>query len=190
MTVNTSPHAQKIIEAKALGMSRAEIAEMLNITPKSVSRAAPVFGRAHKYSSDLIQQIVDEYVGGDSLAIIQNKHKLTRGQIAGILNRAGGFAKRGKPIGKKRSVPVVKVKRIYLPKIKAVPFKPRKAEVVPLNIPFLDRQKDQCAFLYGDDPRTMTCCGQPAYGSGSWCDAHTQIVFQPYEARHRAPRPR
>lgn len=192
MTVNVTPHVQKIIDAKNLGMSRAEIAKMLNIKPKSVSRVAPVFGRAVKHSTEAIGQIVAEYVAGDSLVVVADRHNLTKGQVAGILHRAKAFAKREKPAGKQRTAPAVKVarKRIARPKISPAPFRERAADVIPLNIPFLDRSLDQCAFLYGDDPRIMTCCGHPAYGTSSWCEAHFQLVCRPAPARNRNPRPR
>jgi hypothetical protein len=53
------------------------------------------------------------------------------------------------------------------------------AEVAPLHIPFLERDKDQCAQLYGDDPATMTWCGHPCYGALPYCESHAQINYQP-----------
>lgn len=180
MTVNTLPHAQKIIEAKALGMSRAEIAKMLNLSPHHVSFIAPIFAHDRKHSPEFIQQVVDEFLSGDSSSIIAERHNITRSKVAGILYRAKVFGKRAK-------TPIVKVKRVRGPTLKP---RPQPVEVVPLHIPFLDRRPDQCALLYGDDPKSMTWCGHPTYGTTSWCEAHAKIVFAPREARNRAPRPR
>jgi GcrA cell cycle regulator len=57
------------------------------------------------------------------------------------------------------------------------------AEVVPLHIPFLDRDKNQCAQLYGDDPATMTWCGHPCFGSLPYCESHALINYQPSRTR-------
>ncbi len=71
-----------------------------------------------------------------------------------------------------------------------IPFDLKADLVPPLNIPFLKRKLDQCAYLYGDEPSEMTCCGHPTYGTGSWCLAHAQLVVVPFQARNREPRPR
>ena len=49
-------------------------------------------------------------------------------------------------------------------------------------IPFVERQKFQCAWI-DDDPSDhqsitdLMCCGQPVDGEGSWCARHRTMVF-------------
>lgn len=57
--------------------------------------------------------------------------------------------------------------RVGVRKIKAFfaePFDP---------IVFVDKRRNQCAFIAGDacGPETM-CCGRPTVGAGSWCEGH------------------
>jgi hypothetical protein len=44
-----------------------------------------------------------------------------------------------------------------------------------LCITFENLEPGQCRFPHGDDPLTMTYCGQPAVNEGAWCDYHRSI---------------
>ena len=44
-----------------------------------------------------------------------------------------------------------------------------------LCISFDALKPGQCKFPHGDDPLTMTYCGQPAVNEGPWCSFHKQI---------------
>lgn len=70
--------------------------------------------------------------------------------------------------------------------VNRIPFDVPAAPVEPLHIPFLNRKLNQCAWLYGDTPNDQTCCGHPVHGTASWCLAHAQIVFTPYQTRMEA----
>jgi hypothetical protein len=165
----------------------------VNIAPGNVATGQPIaqLGRPSKYPEEFRMAVADFYRRGASLASVGIEFNLTKGQVAGMLSRAGIFkeAQRRGPAAPKKA----KAKRqhaLVIPKFNRVPFAERAAVVVPLNIPFLERNRDQCAQLYGDDPRTMTWCGHPCYGTLPYCLAHSQINYQPPQARNRAPRPR
>lgn len=61
------------------------------------------------------------------------------------------------------------------PKIKPEPFVIECAEVDPLNIAIVDLQDHHCRFVYGDNPATMTFCGQPKAEGSSYCRPHRTI---------------
>jgi hypothetical protein len=161
-----------------------------NVSPEQIATAVPLHMHP-KRPPEFIAAVIKAYNDGMSYSEIGIEFDLTRNQAAGILNRAGVLKKRTKgrkayPARPKRGNQIVAP-----PKFRAVPFEERVAPVEPLNIPFLDRRLDQCSLIaVVTDPADQTCCGHPTYGSTSWCRAHAQIVFQPYQARHRAPRPR
>lgn len=142
-----------------------------------------------KYDEAFRQTVANMYRGGATLSKIEHEFNLTRGKVAGILKRAGIFAEisRRQPAKPK---PPLRGRRIHPPKFNCVPFQEQVAEVVPLHLPFPRERLDQCAFMYGDDPSAMTCCGHPVYGTTSWCEAHLRIVSQPAQPKYREPRPR
>lgn len=195
MTISISSRDQTIINAHASGLLLKDIAPLVNMTTKGVKVACRRLGLEKrpksKYSDEFIASIIAAYKGGIPYTKIGETHNLTRGQIAGILRRAGVMEKRPAPKPKVAKPKTNNTNRLIKePKFRTVPFKERAAAVVPLNIPFADRKPNQCAYLYGDDPRTMTCCGHEAYGTMSWCLDHAMIVYRPADARDRAPRPR
>lgn len=195
MTINLSPRDQTIITAHSNGVLLKDIAPLVNMTPKGVLSACRRLGLAkrakNKYSDDFIAELITAYRSGQSYSQIGIAFGISRNKAAGILNRAGVLMGRPTRIPKPRKPKTNNTNRFFAsPRVRALPFAARAADVVPLNIPFLDRKSNQCAYLYGDDPRTMTCCGHEAYGTGSWCLSHAMIVYRPAEARHRAPRPR
>jgi transposase-like protein len=178
---------QAIIAAHASGMMLKDIAELVGLTPNGILSACRRLGLGKrprsKYSVEMRDQIVADYNARMSYADIAKKHGLkTRNQVVGILHREGVL--RCEPRLKKPKKTAQRKTRSTLqlrsPKVKAAPFKERVAPVTPLNIPFLDRRADQCSYLYGDDPKTMLCCGHETYGTTSWCLGHLQICFERY----------
>lgn len=194
MTISISSRDQIIIKAHADGLLMKDIAPLVNMTTKGVISACRRLGLEKrprsKYSDDYVDAIINAYHETKSYKEVQKRFpELATNKIAGIIYRAGACDARPgrKP---KLTKPKIKNRRLTEPKFRAEPFKERPAEVVPLHIPFMERASNQCAYLYGDDPRAMTCCGHEAYSTTSWCLAHASIVFRPAEARERAPRPR
>lgn len=189
---------QQIIEAYQSGVVMKDIAPLLGMQPKGVWKACRRLGlgirKKHKHSDELIDGIVAAYQQGKSFGIIMGEFNLSRGQVAGILNRAGVLKDRvpkQPKIAKIRAKTTNKDRIIRPPKFKQVNFTARVAAVESLRIPFLDRKPNQCAWIdETTDPAAVTCCGHEVYGTGSWCLAHAQIVFVPYQARIREPRPR
>jgi hypothetical protein len=161
-----------------------------NVSPEQIATAMPTHMQP-KRSAEFIAAVIKAYNDGLSYTEIGVELDLNRNQAAGILHRAGALKKRTQgrkqyPARPKRGNQIVAP-----PKFRAVPFDERVAPVEPLNIPFLDRRLDQCSWVAAvTDPADQKCCGHPTYGTTSWCRAHAQIVFQPYQARNRAPRPR
>jgi hypothetical protein len=153
-----------------------------NVSPEQIATARPIapLSKPSKYSEEFRLAIAEEYRGGASLAGVGIKFNLTKGQVAGMLSRAGVFVERPRrgPTVPKKAKPA-RTHNFVVPKFRRDPFKERVAPVAPLNIPFLQRKLDQCAWIEAvTDPAAQTCCGHPTYGTTSWCEGHAQIVFQ------------
>lgn len=196
MTANVSPYSEKIRHARAVAKTRLEMAEMLGLPDvKNVydllrREGLPLFGKPTVYhSEDLKQRVVAGYLAGKQLKLIAAECGVSKNAIAGILLRAGIKRTRPQQVAKPKARPVRHV-AFQVPKFKPDKIKLRTAEVVPLNIPFLDIGPNQCRQMYGDDPRTMTFCGHECYGAAPYCEAHFAINYLPPQARNREPRPR
>lgn len=199
MNANVKPRNLTILESFSNGLRIAEIARLVGMSPQGVWYICKKYGqtdrekpaRKRRHSPEFIARLVNDYRAGDTFLQIAEKHGLTRNQVGGILSRAGVLNRMEQNrVARVTRPKQPKKEKLRVPKFNRVPFAERAAQVAPLNIPFLDRKRDQCAYLYGDDPKTMTCCGHQTYGTTSWCLAHAQIVFTPYQARAREARPR
>lgn len=51
----------------------------------------------------------------------------------------------------------------------------RCVEIVPLHIPLMDLEPDQCRYVYGDGP--FTFCGHPRFAPFSYCAPHKHLAI-------------
>lgn len=70
--------------------------------------------------------------------------------------------------------PTCKMRRIILVS-EAEQFKCRAAEVVPLNLSFIDLEPKQCRYPYGDE--VVTFCGHPVRDGSSYCPGHHALCW-------------
>jgi hypothetical protein len=196
MNISISSRDQTIISAHANGLLAKETAPLVNMTTKGVLSAWRRLGLEKrpksKYSDDFVQQIVAAYHDTKSYRAINKQFpELNRNQIAGILHRAGVL--RDRP-GRKPKIakPQTANRLIKEPKFKKVPFKQRASAAPFLGIAFDSLSARTCRNPDPtcDDPRAMTYCGQPTYGTLPYCMACAQINYMPAQARNREPRPR
>ena len=131
--------------------------------------------------SDCISRNLSSKQASEELSELSGR-KITRNAVIGRARRAGEHfksetdgqyhrkatatrkAKREVPynFGRVRAAPV------------ALPAEPVKQPNF-LCITFADLEQGQCKFPHGDDPLTMTYCGQPAVNDGPWCSYHKKI---------------
>ena len=71
------------------------------------------------------------------------------------------------------------------PDVKPVPFVPRAADVVPLNLGVLQLSDAKCRFPYGDHLEGVpyTFCGHSVKRDKPYCPAHCALVYQPITKR-------
>ena len=195
--------AEAWANARAVATDRHAMAAMLNTSPESVSKllsyyGLPRFPPPFRYPPEQVSEIVRKFSDGMTTRALATECGMTVGQIAGILDRAGAF-KHSRPKitrPKKERETRKRIVRNFGTRITSSvefapePFECRAADVVPLNVSLFDLRRDQCRQPYGDDPREMTYCGHPAYGTLPYCLAHCRVNYQPPQARNRNPRPR
>lgn len=75
--------------------------------------------------------------------------------------------------------------------VRPVAAQPLPVTVAPLHgagVPFLDRDRSQCAWPLWEDGREpdKRCCGQPVAGESSYCSAHQQVSVGQGTASERA----
>jgi hypothetical protein len=200
------PRDLRIIEAYTAGVSIADIARDVGMTAKGVEAARRRLGipvrkqpRANKWTDDFKARVIDLYKSGASYTQIGCKLGITRNAACGILFRAGvlktrmtgikrttGLRRKGEP--KKLKLPFD-----VPPKMKkAKPLKPRPlpAEFLGIDIFALTSKTCRNPNPMCDDPRAMTYCGQPVFGTLPYCEACAFINYRPADAHERAPRPR
>lgn len=194
MNVQLSPRTVQVINARAVCTSRKQMATMLNMTVESVSKTVsrlglPGFGHRTVHKGTRVEQQVREFweenASAKSIAADLN---LTRGQVAGILNRAGLFGKR-QP--KKAATPRRRRSaqtNIKGPKCNPIKFKPRAVSVDPLHISFASLNADSCRYPYGDGP--FTFCGHVRFAGSSYCESHSFLCEQVPTPHVRAHLPR
>lgn len=182
-------------QARAQSTSRAEMARLLGLSLNAVDSGITrygleKFGVFRTYDDDIKARVITAALSGKSYDAIANEFGLTRGKVAGIMHRAGVKVFRPakpKPVREKvvRNFGTRMTTTLELP---AVPFEPRAADVVPLNVSLLDLEWHQCREPYGDGP--FTFCGHTAIPGKSFCTHHAAINYLPAPVRNRAPRPR
>lgn len=182
--------------ARAISTNCHEMAALLNVSPKSISKllgyyGLPRFGRIDVHSDETRQQVLDLYASGLTVRAVARKLQITVGSAAGILRRAGVMGDRmarimAAAIGKQKAVN--KGRLIVPPKFKRERFKAKPDPVTPFCVSLDDRQQDQCCYPYGDGP--FSYCGHPKQAGFNYCPDHCAIMYRAPETRERAPRPR
>lgn len=94
------------------------------------------------------------------------------------LQRAAKKKAAPRKIRDKRFVPRVFPKSVHKPIPLFVP--------APLNLTILERQKNQCAYIEGDDG---LCCGHQTASGSAWCEFHYQLVYRRIDERQRERSP-
>lgn len=201
-----SPRDLRIIEAYQAGVRLTDIARELKMSTKGVESARRRLGiparekpRASKWTDDFKARVVELYNSGASYKQIGNKLGITRNVAAGILLRAGVLKTR--VTGIKRTTGLRRKwqpKKLKLPfdvppkmkKAKPLKLRPLPAPFLGLDIYSLTSQTCRNPDPMCDDPRTMTYCGQPTFGTLPYCEACAFINYRPANTRERAPRPR
>jgi hypothetical protein len=196
MTISISSRDQIIINAHASGALMKDIAPLVNMTTKGVISACRRLGLAKrpksKYSDDYVDAVIKAYRETKSYQEVHKRFpELATNKIAGIVYRAGASDPRPgrKP---KTAKPKTRNRIIGEPKFKKVPFGKRvsSAPFLGLDISQLNSQTCRNPDPTCDDPRAMTYCGQPTYGTLPYCLACAQINYMPAQERRREPRPR
>lgn len=67
------------------------------------------------------------------------------------------------------------------------PFVVTCVEVESRNLSLADLRDGDCRYPSGDDPATMTFCGNPSLSGRSWCAKHYRVVTVPTPRRQSAP---
>jgi len=148
-----------------------------------------------RWTDVIIADLKARIAEGLSAAQFANLHSITRNAAIGKANRLGlHFASSSnyntRTVRERRDRTITMRRDRKRRPVNRIPFDVHAALAEPLRIPFLDRKLNQCARLFGDTPDDQTCCGHPVHGTTSWCLAHAQIVFTPYQARIREARSR
>lgn len=193
------------LAARAVATNRTEMAQILNVDIRSVSKLlsyynVPSFGHSRKYSDEYCKKIADRFLAGESMRLLAEAEGLTEGKIAGILTRAKAFKSEDRIVKFVRPAKPKPVREKIIRnlgtrittsiELAPEPFVPRAADIVPLNISLLDLEWHQCREPYGDDPATMTYCGHTAEPGKPYCALHAAINYRSAESRNRTPRPR
>lgn len=200
MNANVSPRDQEIIEAYSVAKSAGEFARLLGVSIKTTQNyryrlnltALPHTGRIpHPRNPEACEM----FKSGKTMTEIALALDMSRGQVAGIIGRAGLFKKR--VLGQKRSTkPKIKQTNtngiILRPKFRTEPFKVKISPAPFLGVSLMDRKFGQCAYPdpHNFDKHNPKFCGQPTSGDRPYCPACAQIMYQPPQSRHYAPRPR
>jgi hypothetical protein len=198
MNANFDLKEYRVVEAYSAAKSAAEFAQLLGVTQKTAwhwrnrLNLAPIphSGRIRHKHAD---QVCELFTAGKQLTEIATELGMTRGQVAGIVNRAGLFKKREKvarPRGpSKKHLPDRLITR---PKFRKETFRRNISAAPFLGVPLLERKFDQCAYPdpHNFDPREPKYCGQPVFESKRYCEACCSVMYQPPQARTRNPRPR
>jgi hypothetical protein len=197
MTANISPRSQQVIEARAVAKNATEFARMLNICNKTVWKYyarynIEPFPHGGHQKHPRADEVCALFNAGKALSEIASELHLTRGSVAGIIHRAGLFQKRAPRKPKEQKAKPTRHHGLVMPKFKAQPFRERIPEVPFLGLSIYQLSAETCRNPDPkcDDPRAMTYCGQPVYGSLPYCAACAAINYMPPQARNRAPRPR
>lgn len=202
------PRDLRIIEAYQAGATIKDIARELGMSTKGVESARRRLGiparekpRASKWTDDFRARVIELYKSGASYTQIGIELGITRNVACGILFRAGVLKTR--ELGLKRATGLrskgqVKKLKLKLPfdipprMKKAKPLKPRPlpAEFLGIDIFALTSKTCRNPNPMCDDPRAMTYCGQPVFGTLPYCEACAFINYRPANTRERQPRPR
>lgn len=159
-----------------------------------LATAKPIaqLSKASKYPEAFRLAVAEAYRSGKSLKDVGMQFDMSKGQVAGILSRAGIFKEvtRRVPAAPKKPKPI-RYHALVLPKFKSQPFRERVPPAPFLGVSLTDRKPGQCAFPKAQDfdPRTPLYCGQPT-SSGPYCPACASVMYQAPQARNRNPRPR
>lgn len=162
---------------------------------ESLATAKPIaqLSKPSKYPEAFRLAVAEAYRSGASLKDVGMKFDMSKGQVAGILSRAGIFKEitRRVPAAPKKPRPE-RYHRLVLPKFKSQPFRERVPPAPFLGVSLKDRvDGQQCSFPKPQDfdPRNPRYCGQPTNGK-TYCPACMSILYVPPQARNRNPRPR
>jgi hypothetical protein len=65
-------------------------------------------------------------------------------------------------------------------------FIPDPSPVKSIGVAFLDRQRNQCAYIINDDLKHAVCCGNPVEAGSrfSYCEAHYAVMFSTREGKY------
>jgi hypothetical protein len=198
MNANVSPKDLKTIEAYNAAKTAAEFQKLLGVTQKTAWHRREKLGLAPLPHSGRVRhpradQVCEMFSAGKQLTEIAAELGMTRGSVAGIVNRAGLFKKRLKVetrLGPSRKANPDRI--IAKPKFRTEAFRKRVSAA-----PFLGFRLDELTATTCrnpdpkcDTPSLQTYCGQPVYGAFPYCLACAQINYAPPQARNRDPRPR
>lgn len=202
MNTNVNPREHRIREARAIATTRGEFAKLINMSESGAMKVVkrmglPLFQEYRGPApADRNEKICEAYNTGMTFKAMKQTFGLSEGTLAGVLSRAGLLGRRieERRIKKKLAQPKPEQRNraARVPNFKIVPFDQRTSsapflglDISQLNSTTCRNPDPQC-----DDPRAMTYCGQPVYGSLPYCLACASINYRPAEARERAPRPR
>lgn len=140
---------------------------------------------SHQWTDSIVQRLRDLHATNLSfseIAVELNEEFATsitrnacigKSKRIGLPERAMTQAERGKLSHDKWRMVRVKKAVPQQPKI-SVP-KPSVEDVTPLHVSFMDLERDQCRFPYGDGP-SFTFCGCRAFDGGSYCEPHHTLT--------------
>lgn len=198
MNANISLKDLKTIEAYSAAKTAAEFQKLLGVSQKTAWHRREKLGLAPLPHSGRVRhpradEACELFKAGKQLTEIAAELGMTRGSVAGIVNRAGLFKQRvkvAKPRGpsKKHSPD----RLITRPKFRKESFRRNISAAPFLGVSLLDRAFGQCAYPdpLNFDPREPKYCGQPVFESERYCEACCSVMYRPADARERAPRPR
>lgn len=194
--------AERLIAARSIAKTREECAAMVCRSVLTLKYHFKKLGLPHYprvvrrfHEQETLDRVCAMYAAGDSITIIGREMNLTRGQVAGILDRFNMFEKHRRPKrAAKRQYPSRRKARIPNdPKFKPISFRARVAPVESLNLEFEQLNTGQCRYsTSGDSAGEYRFCGHPAEDRypGSYCAAHAAIAYVSPQARNREARPR
>lgn len=189
---------QRVIEAYSAAKNNAEFIRLLGVSSKTAWHyrtqlkldPLPHAGRITHPLADAVREM---FLAGKQLTVISEELKMTRGSVAGIVNRSGLFKKRLRVETRRGPTRKANPDRIIVrPKFRTEAFRKRVSAA-----PFLGVRIDQLNATTCrnpdpkcDTPSLQTYCGQPVHGALPYCLACAQINYAPPQARNRDPRPR
>lgn len=201
MNANLSPRDQQIINAHAIAQTWPEFERIVSLKHTQAyyhlkRLGLPLFHpRSNK--PDLTarnKEICERYEAGATVTEVAVAMGLTRGQAAGVIERAGLFGTKLQP-RRAQGVPRSKAQKPQKPQPKArnqSVFSAVALSAPRLNLTLDDLTSTTCRNPDPecDNPRDQTYCGQPVFGSLPYCAACARINYMPPQARDREPRPR